>query len=100
MFVFGVLTEHYMRSREKLGHLHYFSLNSALATLNYTGYKVIDKIITDDSWPNFKKRPGFKRLIHLVISRCLHFWAPELKMKFIGGSSLMVLAMQSANNHE
>jgi hypothetical protein len=49
-----------MASRADLGHLHYFSEASALATLRDTGHEIVDFFHTDSSfWPTAKL--GLKR---------------------------------------
>ena len=79
----------YMDIRKKLGHLHYFFKDTALATLDEAGYEVIDWFYTAGSLelpnPSFKKRllNGPRRLLQAVDK--------DLAARLFGGYSIMVL---------
>ena len=92
MFVLGVLIDYYMTARKRYGHLHYFSKKSALATLEYAGYKIVKYKIVDSSWMNFKDQPGILRFIVLLLQLTLNVFSKDLKVKLLGSSSLLVLA--------
>jgi SAM-dependent methyltransferase len=77
-------------ARSKLGHIHYFSRDSALALLAESGLEVIDSFYTawaiDQSYKTWKKRfAAWPRRIAFSL-------APDATVRLIGGWSLMVLA--------
>lgn len=75
--------------RRKLGHLHYFTRDTALAALAETGYSVRDSFYTPASLR------GQKRLSAKIAAapRWLAFrLAPHLAVRTLGGYALMVLA--------
>ncbi|MER8475412.1 NAD-dependent epimerase/dehydratase family protein [Mesorhizobium sp. M1163] len=47
LHVQGLVRRAYMHARQKAGHLHYFTRETALATLEDTGYTVVDWHFTD-----------------------------------------------------
>ena len=80
-----------LRGREKVGHIHYFSKDTALATLKDTGYEIIDWFYTPgaldlQSGHTFKtKFLKMPRKIGFKINR-------DFTVRLLGGYSLMVLA--------
>jgi SAM-dependent methyltransferase len=78
----------FTRARESLGHLHYFSRDTALATLHDTGYATVDEELTQ---PGIDLWGGKSRLARLP--RKLAFRLnPRLAARVMGGFSLLVLA--------
>lgn len=79
-----------LRAREDFGHLHYFSLETALATLHDTGYQTIDFFLTFS--PISLRHLGWKRYLLKTLKKgCFHLhkrWVSRL----LDGFSLMVLA--------
>jgi SAM-dependent methyltransferase len=76
--------------REEVGHLHYFTKETALRTLETAGYRIVDWFYTFGlvNGPG-RKRPLAKiayipRRIALVLNQ-------DLAVRFMGGCSLMVL---------
>jgi cyclopropane fatty-acyl-phospholipid synthase-like methyltransferase len=78
------------RVRELVGHLHYFSKDTALATLRDAGYDVIDHFYTANQLelPNLSLKARLAKLPRRV-AFALH---PDLAARVLGGYSLMVLA--------
>lgn len=77
------------RVRREVGHLHYFSKETALAALESCGYTVRSWFFT----PNGADRPKTRRAKLLQIPRKVSFqFAPELTVRLLGGYSLMVYA--------
>jgi hypothetical protein len=79
-----------IRGRRSFGHIHYFTKETALATLEDTGYEIVDYFYTAGSLelPN----RGWKANV-LKIPRKLAFSANrDFAVRFLGGYSLMVLA--------
>ncbi|MEA5458969.1 class I SAM-dependent methyltransferase [Arcicella sp. LKC2W] len=75
--------------RNKVGHLHYFSKDTALATLNDCGHEVIDFFYT----PGMMETEGKSLKTKLLnpIRRVLFFINPNFAVRLLGGYSLMVL---------
>jgi 2-polyprenyl-3-methyl-5-hydroxy-6-metoxy-1,4-benzoquinol methylase len=79
-----------MRGRAQLGHIHYFTKETALATLADTGYRVRDHLYTAGSL-ELRSQTLLNRLTRLP--RRLAFGVhPDLAVRVLGGFSLMVLA--------
>jgi hypothetical protein len=78
-----------MREREQAGHLHYFTKETALATLQHAGYEVIDWFYTPGAIANPRsvkaKLASFPRRILSGINQ-------DLVVRILGGYSLLVLA--------
>ncbi len=78
-----------MRVRKQVGHLHYFSKNTALATLRDTGFEVQDWLYSDtrgSSCVNFRTR-----LLSLP-RRILKKLCPDFAVRLLGGNPMTVLA--------
>jgi 2-polyprenyl-3-methyl-5-hydroxy-6-metoxy-1,4-benzoquinol methylase len=82
-----------MRVRDQVGHLHYFSKNTALAALRDTGYEVQDWFYSDMRGAAYSS-PGTKllRLPRRVLMRI----APDFAVRLLGGNPLTVLARPAA----
>jgi 2-polyprenyl-3-methyl-5-hydroxy-6-metoxy-1,4-benzoquinol methylase len=83
-----------MHARETVGHLHYFSRRTALASLEYAGYEIVDWSFTP-SWETVQEkslgRSAFDRFRASLFRRI-----PERTVDVLGGYSLMVLANGSS----
>lgn len=80
-----------LANRARLGHLHYFTKDTALATLTDAGYSVIEHRYTAaalDRGENLTAKAKLLRLPRLVGARV----APDLAARVLGGWSLLVLA--------
>lgn len=76
--------------RQSVGHLHYFTKDTALATLTGCGYKIVDWTYTASrlELPN-------QALSSQIVStprRLLHKINPDLNVRVLGGYSLLVMA--------
>jgi hypothetical protein len=78
-----------LMGRYSVGHLHYFTKDTALATLKDTGYEVLDYFYTDHHW---QKNPGWKIAAFRFLKRALFRMSPDSTARILGGYSLMVLA--------
>jgi len=78
-----------MRVRRQVGHLHYFSKNTALATLRDTGYEVLDWFYSDTRGASYSS-PGAKLL--KLPRRLLLKFAPDFAVRLLGGNPMTVLA--------
>ncbi len=88
--VSSILRNKLVDAREKVGHLHYFTKETALATLKDTGHEIIDFFYTDQSTGSPNK--GWKTRIANIPRLILHPLFPNFTVKLLGGYSLMVLA--------
>ncbi|MER8383595.1 class I SAM-dependent methyltransferase [Mesorhizobium sp. M1399] len=90
MHVLSVAFLKYMSARERVGHLHYFSKESALATLEYCGYSVLRAQLNQtalhrmDAKGMLSKGAGLVRYVAYKTS-------PEISVRLLGGASLGVL---------
>lgn len=79
-------------AREKVGHLHYFTSETALSTLRETGHCIRDAVFTPTAIELYRQHPSAKRALANVprwlVSRLSTRWAARL----FGGYSLLVLA--------
>ena len=78
--------EEHLELRERIGHIHYFSKATALATLQDCGYKVTDWFYTESY-----ALPGHERSIN-PLRKILFKANPDLAATLLGGLSMMVLA--------
>lgn len=77
-----------MTSRETVGHLHYFSKETALASLKDTGYKILDFFYT----PAALDRPSsyLPRMLN-ILRRPIGRINNDFASRLLGGWSLLVL---------
>jgi len=78
-----------LESREQVGHIHYFSKDTALATLRDTGYEIIDYFYTPtlDLMSLKSVKSHLLRLLRKIGFKI----NKELTVRILGGYSLMVL---------
>lgn len=79
-----------LKQRETVGHLHYFFKDTALATLKYCGYEVIDSFYTAAGVEGSHLSLG-GRLLKLP-RKLLFSINADLAVRILGGYSLLVLA--------
>lgn len=79
-----------LKQRETVGHLHYFFKDTALATLKYCGYEVIDSFYTAAGVECAHLSLG-GRLLKLP-RKVLFNVNADLAVRILGGYSLLVLA--------
>jgi hypothetical protein len=90
--VSAVLRNSLIRHRKTIGHIHYFTAESALATLQDTGHEIVDFAYTNGAIDLFKHHP----LVKTAIANgprwlCAKISTP-LAARLLGGFSLLVLA--------
>jgi truncated hemoglobin YjbI len=79
----------YLRmARDKVGHLHYFTRETALASLEQAGLHIVDWFYTSVEFDQGVH--GRKRL--QSIRKLLFRFYPDLAVRWLGGFSIMVLA--------
>jgi SAM-dependent methyltransferase len=79
-----------MDGRRKVGHLHYYTKDLALATLNDTGYEIVEWRYTGASL-NSPNRSWLTRLV-APFRQLLYFFNRDLAVRLVGGDTLLVLA--------
>lgn len=90
MTVSSILRNHpILFARQHVGHLHYFSKDTALKTLEDTGYKVIDSFYTSGSI-DIPRKTLKTRLANLPRTM-LYSLNPDFAVRLLGGYSLMVM---------
>jgi hypothetical protein len=80
-----------MRERQQAGHLHYFTKETALATLRDTGYDVVDWFYTAGAIANPR---SVKARLASWPRRLLSGINQDWVVRVLGGYSLLVLAKQ------
>ena len=84
-----VRTHVLQEARETVGHIHYYTRETALATLRHAGLKIIDERFTSVSIDLAEK---VKTRLAAVPRRALSAVAPNFAAHLLGGFSLLVLA--------
>jgi cyclopropane fatty-acyl-phospholipid synthase-like methyltransferase len=79
-----------LKERKTAGHLHYFTKETALATLKDTGYEIVDYFYTNSSidLPN----RGWKANLLKVPRKIFFLINQDIAVRVLGGFSLLVLA--------
>jgi len=79
-----------IRQRKSVGHIHHFTKETALATLEDTGYRIIDHHFTcgRTELPS----PGWKSQLLKWPREALYAVNPDWAARWLGGYSLLVLA--------
>jgi cyclopropane fatty-acyl-phospholipid synthase-like methyltransferase len=95
MHISGLLRDRQLNARQQVGHLHYFSRATALATLEDTGYHIIDQEFTNLSQETIEGRRMLTRFAN-ILRRGLQAISPNTAAKLLGGYSLLVLARSGA----
>jgi SAM-dependent methyltransferase len=79
-----------LRSRKQVGHLHYYTKDLALATLEDTGYEILDWRYTG-AYLNVPNR-SLKTKLASVPRQLLFTLNRDLGVRLLGGETLIVLA--------
>ncbi len=96
MHVSGVLRDRHNFARESVGHLHYFSRSTALATLAAAGYQVVDERLTKLSQQTVEGHSGATTVTNLA-RRGIELFSTKFAAQLLGGYSLLVLAQGPAS---
>lgn len=89
MTVYALVRNTTMRDRLKLGHLHYFSKETVLATLGDTDYEIIDWFYTPGIEIN---RKTFKQRFLNLFRKMIFKINKDFAVKYLSGYSMIVLA--------
>ena len=79
-------------ARQTVGHLHYFTRETGLATLHDAGYRVVDCFLT----PGGLESPSLtkKQKLASLPRRVMYHINGELAARVLGGFSLLILAVE------
>lgn len=88
----AVVRDSFDEPRKSVGHLHYFTENTALATLRDTGHEIIDTRLTPGALELSRIHPSVSRTLANVPRRLVASFSPSLSTRLFGGWSLLVLA--------
>lgn len=89
--VSSVLRNAFVKQRANIGHIHYFTAESALAVLEDTGHTVIDYTFTNVGTGLFWKHPSLKKAIANIPRWAISLFSKSLAARVLGGYSLLVL---------
>ncbi len=89
--VSSVLRDSFVEGRRNLGHVHYFSFQSAMACLNDTGHVIVDYFYTDVGTYYRDQSPNLKNIVMNLPRKILAFFSVALAAKLLGRYSIMVL---------
>ncbi len=92
MHIQGLIRDKQVLLREQVGHLHYFSKETAFSTLRDTGFHVIDWSYTKEALEKPKHELSWVRRISNLPRQLMFSPFPDLTVKIFGGFSLIVLA--------
>jgi len=75
---------------DSVGHLHLFTIETALKAMARTGHRVVDWVLTDGAFINKKKatRTRLANLVRLPLAR----FSAKAVARLIGGYSILILA--------
>jgi hypothetical protein len=92
--VVGTLLDQQVSARRRYGHLHYFSVETALATLQYCGYQIerSDIVPSFKGVPKESGRASIQQKLLFPFRYLTYALSPRLSTKLFGGSHLVVLA--------
>jgi SAM-dependent methyltransferase len=90
--VSSVLRNAFIKSRYTIGHIHYFTAESAIDTLRDTGHEIIDYVYTDVALGLFSEHPSMKKAVANVPRWLLARFSVAFAARLLGGYSLLVLA--------
>ena len=85
----GILQDKFMYGRKTVGHIHYYTKETALALLEDTGHQIIDWFYTPDSLE--LPRKTLKSKLAKYPRKLMYGIKPDLTVKLFGGFSLLVL---------
>jgi len=92
MSAFSILTNYPIGARKKVGHLHYYMRDTALATITDCNMEIVDWFYTPGAFEiSNKDLTLFSKFIN-VLRRLFYRISPDFTVKAFGGFSLMVLA--------
>lgn len=91
MHVSAVVRNIHAKSRYSIGHLHYFSASTAIATLKDTGHEILSTQYTNGAFGLFRQHPSLSRALANIPRWLISRVSDEFAARLLGGYSLLVL---------
>ncbi len=91
MNVLTVARAAHMNARAQVGHLHYYSEETACATLEDCGYSIVDRSLESAVLQDLRKKTTVKGVIAAIPRLALFKFSPSLSVRLLGGACLTVL---------
>jgi SAM-dependent methyltransferase len=91
LHVSSVLRSSFLDARVSVGHLHYFTAESALATLRDSGFEVLGSVLTNPAQELFWTKPSLRRAVANVPRWLVGRVDESLSARLFGGYTLWVL---------
>jgi SAM-dependent methyltransferase len=92
LHVSSVLRASFIKARFSIGHLHYFTAESAIETLKDTGHEIVDWEYTCATLDLFRLHPSFKKALANVARWPVSRISEAAAARWFGGYSMLVLA--------
>ncbi len=89
--VSSAFRDSFTNAREAVGHLHYFSERTALATLRDTEHKILDTMLTPGAIELCRVHPNLQTAVANLPRRLVGAMNKSLSARFFGGYSLLAL---------
>jgi SAM-dependent methyltransferase len=89
--VSSVLRNAFIRNRYTIGHIHYFTAESAINTLKDTGHEVLGCVYTNVAFGLFKEHPTVRKAVANVPRWLFSKLSVPFAARVLGGYSLLVL---------
>ena len=91
LHVSSVLRNAFITHRYSIGHIHYFTADSALATLRDTGHEIVNYFYTNGAFGVYQEHPSLKKAIANVPRWAISKFSTPFAARLLGGYSLLVL---------
>ena len=92
LHVSSVLRNAFIKKNNSLGHLHFFTADSAIETLRYAGYEIVDTCYTNAALDLFFSHPSFRKFLANIPRWLFSHINLPLTARVLGGYSLLVLS--------
>ena len=79
-------------ARKSVGHIHYFTAETALACLQDTGHRIVDVLYTPGALGLVRFHPRLKSRLANIPRRAVGLFSEKFSQRLFGGYSLLVLA--------
>jgi Methyltransferase domain len=98
LYVTNILRPQSLQSmRNSIGHIHFFTKETALAALQDTGYEIIDSCYTN--YATETPTHSWKRKLAKIPRKLFNYINPDLAARLTGGYELLVLTKRSDKQH-
>jgi SAM-dependent methyltransferase len=89
--VSSVLRNSFITTRYSIGHIHYFTADSAIAALKDSGHEIVDYYYTNAAFDLYSQHPSIKKKIANIPRWIISRFSVSLTARLLGGYSLLVL---------